>query len=407
MFPNVGQLKKEGRDNNLYVGTLNFGNLHGTRIVLGGTHPIFFPSTAGDYENQEGKISVMRDENGKAQRVKGSDWDTYKYRYTFPKDESWIVLSVHKNEPLRNYTQEGKRMENTKRLQNLIGITDKQYVKEFEKSWDGSGHKGHDIVKLIPFSSIGVNAGVLNHASLFSILTKESDSSYLPHIHMTWKAFNESIVEIYQPKQAVSLPIGTRIYIPPYEQIKNRLENDMVLETALVTRYKNKKIRLFLEENEDSHFVVFKKQTKMPGIGFFNPRRKSAIEIPKILRTQKQVKRFKARKQPKYVMRVSYRPNGFSGYRMSYQMHKTLKNRPNMMKSKNIFSEAKSLFENLAIVHHLLQRGYIVLDGKYGGKNEIKRMFSTNSYSADMIPTNEDFDYTDAIPAVETLYPTL
>lgn len=407
MFPNVGQLKKAGRDNNLYMGMLKFGDLHGTRIVLGGTHQIFFPSKAGDYANKAGKITVMRNENGKAQRVKGSDWDTYKYEYTFPKDESWIVLSVHKNEPLRNYTQEGKRMENTNRLQNLIGITEKQYVEEFEKSWDGSGHKGHDIVKLIPFSSIGVNAGVLNHTSLFSILTKESDPSYLPHIHMTWKAFNESVLEIYQPKQPISLPIGTRIYIPPYEQIKNRLENDMVLKSGLRTKFKYKKIRKFLEENENSHFVVFKKQTKMPGIGFFNPRRKSAIEIPKILRTQKEVKRFKARKQPKYVMRVSYRPNEFSAYRMSYQMHKTLKNRPNMMKSKNIFSDAKSLFENLAIVHYLLQRGYIVLDGKYGGKNEIKRMFSTNSYSVDMIPTNEDFDYTDAIPAVETLYPTL
>ena len=56
MFPNVGQLKKVGRDNNLYMGMLNFGdNFMEHELSWVERTRFFFPSKAGDYENQRGQ----------------------------------------------------------------------------------------------------------------------------------------------------------------------------------------------------------------------------------------------------------------------------------------------------------------------------------------------------------------
>lgn len=401
MFAFKGQRKTELNDNPLYMGYINYGQLHGTKIVLSGNHQVMSHSSFGLYQRLSSynvvssKLIPVKGADGKHQKMKKSPWGTMRYEYQFSPLDSWVVVSIHKNEPLIQYTPQGKR---EKGLTNLIGVSEKDYVEQYESVWDSE--KGFDIVKLIPFSTISAETGIINHAHLFSILSSESQSN-VPVVHMTWKAFNESVQDIYQPRLPTTLPIGTRMYIRPYDEVKSELELDKGLKglTAYVEEY--------FQEYGDSHRVITYKATRMPCLGFLNPRRKTAIVFPRVTWTKKRIKRFKARSEPKYIERVSYRPNSFKDYRLYYATKETMKNRPNMFKKKSSYNALEDKVQNLAVFHYLIKKGYIVLDGRYSGKNEMKTLFNKGGFTSGDIPKDEVFDYGDDIPPLSALYPSL
>ena len=338
------------------MGYINYGQLHGTKIVLSGKHQVMSPSSFGLYERLSSKLTPVKGADGKHQKMKKSPWGTMRYEYQFSPLDSWVVVSIHKNEPLTQYTLQGKR---GKELTNLIGVSEKDYVEQYESVWDSE--KGFDIVKLIPFSTISAETGIINHAHLFSILSSESQSN-VPVVHMTWKAFNESLQDIYQPRLPTTLPIGTRMYIRPYDEIKSKLELDKGLKglTAYVEEY--------FQEYGDSHRVITYKSTRMPCLGFLN---------------------------------------SFKDYRLYYATKETMKNRPNMFKKKSSYNALEDKVQNLAVFHYLIKKGYIVLDGRYSGKNEMKTLFNKGGFTSGDIPKDEVFDYGDDIPSLSALYPSL
>ena len=82
MFPFTGQRKNDLNDNPLYMGYINYGQLHGTKIVLSGKHQVMSHSSFGLYERLSSynvvssKLTPVKGADGKRQKMKNSPWGT-------------------------------------------------------------------------------------------------------------------------------------------------------------------------------------------------------------------------------------------------------------------------------------------------------------------------------------------
>ena len=116
-------------------------------------------------------------------------------------------------------------------------------------------------------------------------------------------------------------------------------------------------------------------------------------------RNVESVKRARARKPPFKVKRVSFTGSGHGMYGQfgGYDLFPTRSGKPNMMKSKSR-GERYTLYPQL--LHWLLRKGLITVDGRYSGKEELK-----NRAYLGHKKMKRKFDYTRPVPDPYDLKP--
>jgi hypothetical protein len=304
--------------------------------------------------------------------------------YTFSSNDIWVVESIKKDYRTVPYTEYGE----AQRLDNLIGVNNPKYsVKK-------------NLIVLSNLKQYSLNAGIVNNSKIFRIPIK-SNVQCVKKITLPWDTFLESIESYQQPPSNVHLPSGTILYVKPLEEIENELNNDIVMDwnhnMFFRTTTKQKKGRW------DSAFgntnLVVVKTPYQQQMGFVGKRNTASI-FPTYDRLTLKVQRRGAKKEPYEVQHIYYNTE----YQpFSYSFALTLKGNTSALRSKDVYMPAS--FQSPSMLHHCIKMGYITVVGRYGGKRELKNKWDKEvgkSYTSRVL-----FDYSNPVPSIETLSPSL
>ena len=117
------------------------------------------------------------------------------------------------------------------------------------------------------------------------------------------------------------------------------------------------------------------------------------------------IKRYKARKPPFKVDYVRYQMMR-STRSFQYRFRATLKDNPNSIRSRPLRLRVDWL-NNPEVIHHCIKKGFITIEGRYGSKYEIKKIFDEEMGKQTLLNPNIKFDYTSPVPDIESLSPTV
>jgi hypothetical protein len=243
------------------------------------------------------------------------------------------------------------------------------------------------IVKLQRTQPYNTELGIVNHISLQGRRrnTLEYQMQGITTVNMTWEAFNSSIKNVIEPDN-IYLPIGTILKIND----KADWSSDGKLKDGL----KN-----WLEEKKGSHYVV-KNYPVKAWMGYL-PNRKTADIYPYYKKKVGKVKLPRKRKPPFDEKRTQMIKSPLrAGGVQHYELHETLKNNTSALKKRGDYDwepDAK-------YVHYMLNKGYLMVDGRYGGKQELKEYWLSNK---NKLRGGHKFTYTEQVPTLFSLQPSL
>ena len=244
------------------------------------------------------------------------------------------------------------------------------------------------IVKLRKTQPYNVELGIVNHMGLQGRRRNTSlqyQMQGVTTVNMTWESFNSSIKNIIEPDN-VYLPIGTILKIND----KADWSSDGKL---------NKHQKQALDENKGSNYVV-KGYPYEVWMGYM-PNRKIADIYPYYKKKVSKVRLPRKRKPPFDEIRtqVIESPLRLGGVQ-HYELHETLKNNPSALKQRGDYDWS----QDTNVVHYMLKKGYLNINGKYGGKQELKEYWL--GYK-NRLRGGHKFNYTDDVPNILSLQPSL
>jgi hypothetical protein len=357
------------------------GGYDGTIFTLGGRFKVLNPDT-----NPQGTRTMYLEEVPPMNYFEKEDGEHY-FDFSKHPSERWAVELIEHKAPAMSRNPDGT----LRGRANLIGVEDANNEKA-DKS----------LVRVIPVTTFSTMYGVINNSVLFRGYRRGSGTleKYIsPPLWMTWDSFKKAIRSYVQPEEVNPLPIGTRLKLPTTEEAWYERAKEQGIDTS------DKMFKLALEtlELDDGSFneyvIVLQQPANNQYMGAIGNRTSVDVWPEPSERKVASVKRARARKPPFKVKRVSYSGSGHGYYGQfgGYNLFPTRSGKPNMMKSKSR-GERYSLTPQL--LHWLLRKGLITVDGRYSGKAELKsRAFLGHK------KLKRKFDYTRTVPDPYDLKP--
>ena len=335
---------------------------HGTHFKLKGTYMAFNPK---------------RDFRG-THDVKWNTLNNQK-EYTFNPQNIWYVANIFPKWETDGNLQ-GHASHRVTPFLYLMGL-DEEPSKKLNKT----------IVELRRTQPYNTQLGIINHRALRG--KRKGDLSYNMQgnstVNMVWDAFVESIVSMESPDN-VYLPVGTILQV---KDKSSEWSSDGKLDSQTMK---------WLDSKVGLNYVVKDYPTEV-WMGVM-PNRKKADIYPYYKKKVSKVGIPRKRKAPFHELRSQTldTPMNRGNIGQHYELHETLKNNTSALKQRGDYEENI----DADITHHLLKKGYLTTDGRYGGKEELKQHLHQN-YRKKMLRGGHKFTYTVSIPNLLSLHPSL
>ena len=315
-------------------------------------------------------------------------WNTLNDRkeYTFNPNHVWYVSNIFPSWETDGNLQ-GHASHRITPFLNLIGLDEKPSQKIRK-----------NIVELKRTQPYNTQLGIINHRALRGKRTWrgiEKDLNYgmrgATTVNMVWDAFIESIVSIENPDN-VYLPVGTILKVNDKANLWN---SDGKLESQTIE---------WLEKNIENNYVV--KDYPIENWMGVLPNRKKADIYPYYDKKVSKVAIPRKRKAPFHELRSQTLATTMrGGVAHDYELHQTLKNNTSGLKQRGDYYESI----DVATLHHLIKKGYLTMEGRYGGKTELAQTFrgKKSSMRKKLLRGGHKFTYSDERPTPLALHPSL